>query len=105
MRLVRKNYDKANRCPGWSGSGFSEYPWETKQNATVDCTNGNSGYYDDSYRLNNWADWNFHMCDECGTLTLPRVLRYIDPEYWYSLHITRFVRKTKRNMKKFMKRK
>lgn len=100
MSLVRKNYDKPNRCPGWSGSGILEYPWETKQNSKVTCEGASSGYYNDHSVSGVYANFNFHKCTECGTVTLPIVLEYIDPEYWYSIYVARFVRQIKRRVKK-----
>lgn len=74
MRAVRKDYDKPNRCPGWSGSGIREYPWERSKPF---CDGGPSGYYADD--CNNWR---VHQCGTCGLRTLPYVTRYIDPD-WY----------------------
>lgn len=87
MKLVRKDYNKSNRCPGWSGSGIRQYPWEAKQNNAMNCPSGKSGHYDDMSRIDDWSNWNFHKCDDCGTVTLPYVLRVIDPEYWYSIKL------------------
>lgn len=113
MRFVRKDYNKSNRCPAWSGSGIHEYGWEKKLNEQVDCRGGSSGHYKDlsrfhkntdgtsgwkpSSRLWNPADWNFHRCEECGTITLPYVARFIDPEYW--LHVKLYNLKMNTNYK------
>lgn len=107
MLPVRKNYDKPNRCPGWSGSGIREYGWETKQNSTVECNSSSSGYYADVSRIDKYANFNFHQCEDCGTITLPIILQYVDPEYWYSIHgmrlkwaIRRHLRYAKKNITK-----
>lgn len=78
--IVRKNYDKPNRCPAWSGAGMhTQYPWERN---LPHCESGNSGYYlDGIVRGYGRADWAIHRCAECGVHTWPYVLRWLDPLY------------------------
>lgn len=103
--LVRKDYDKPNRCPAWSSSGITfTYPRERR---LPECRNGSSGYYaahrvlderfpgfyDDEeateaekrlYRREvKRINWRFHVCAECGTRTMPLNFRYFDPDWWW----------------------
>lgn len=70
MRIMRSNYDKARRCPNWSGPAFK---------ASDDgCPGG---------MLNGWYElkhpqWHFMKCEKCGTWVLPNVLRNLDPSWW-----------------------
>lgn len=79
-RIVRKDYDKPNRCPAWSGPGMNfTYPWEK---SLPGCRNGSSGYYlDGAERGYARAGWRVHRCRECGTRTWPYALRWLDPFY------------------------
>ena len=81
MRAVRKDYDKPNRCPGWSGSGIREYPWE---HGKPFCDGGFSGYYTDD--CNNWR---VHRCYVCGLRTLPFATTYIDPDWYLRVKLPR----------------
>ena len=73
--LYRKDYNKPNRCPGWSYSGFNwTLPWEK----LTDCPNGSSGYYADDF-----GPWHVHQCPKCGVKTLPYATRFLDPDYLY----------------------
>lgn len=86
MKIVRKDYNKPNRCPSWSGAGMSQYSWESKVLGEDLCHGGSSGYYADGMRIGyTLAGWNFHRCDECDVLTLPYVLRWVDPDYWWGV--------------------
>lgn len=103
--LVRKDYNKPNRCPAWSGAGMSlTYPPEGR---LPDCPDGNSGFYaayralDD--RFPGFTDgeaataaearayrserrrigWQFHQCAACGTRTMPLNFRRFDPDWWW----------------------
>ena len=69
MRAVRKDYDKPNRCPGWSGSGIREYPWERGKPY---CDSGSSGYYADDCNQRH-----FHQCGTCGLRTLPFAAAFV----------------------------
>lgn len=98
--IYRKDYDKPNRCPGWSGAGIKPYPWEKSEK--TNCTNGNSGYYDSAInfrekypRFDGYdyliADLQFHKCAECGLMTWPYATRFIDPDYWVNLKASMFI--------------
>ena len=103
-RLVRKDYNKANRCPAWSGPGLNfTYPWERDLPACRDGSSGiyaeASGIYDAHPGYLDWdredprrktverrlrrVDWHFHQCLECGTRTLPLAFRFFDPGWWW----------------------
>lgn len=73
MRVMRKNYDKPNRCPSWSGPAW-------KGETRTECEGGSTGYY-----LDNCNEWNFHRCKKCGVWTLPFSTRWVDPAWvvWY----------------------
>ena len=81
MRAVRKDYDKPNRCPGWSGAGFREYPWERDK---PHCDSGSSGYYTDDCNI-----WHVHQCSVCGLRTLPFATAFVDPDWYLRVKLPR----------------
>lgn len=84
MRLMRANYDKPHRCPGWSGPG-----WGGIKNDVCEGTTSIRDRYDGPF----WQ-WKLRRHDECGTVTLPYVLRWLEWEtYWLKVGIWRFNRK------------
>lgn len=81
-RIVRKDYDKPNRCPSWAGPGIIPYFFEKD---LPDCDNGQSGYYDDDCNL-----WHFHECSTCGVKTFPIFFNYFDPQWWLRIKAPRW---------------
>ena len=84
MKLVRKDGDKANRCPAWSKPGLGHlYPWERN---LPKCPAGSSGYYDDMEKRGDFkSGWAIHTCTKCGTKTLPYYWNKVDPIMTYEI--------------------
>lgn len=84
MRVMRRNYDKPHRCPGWSGPAFK---W--KHIRGVDefaCAYlGPRGEPDAKGRAANGPDpWNSYglvRCPGCNTWVLPYWMRWLDVSY------------------------
>jgi len=95
MRLMRPNYDKRRRCPGWSGPAMK---WAKDDTRT--CNSGSIDiytYYDPNKPwygepgYSRWTDladkwrtnWKFGHCTnaDCDVVTLPWVFRLIDPSW------------------------
>jgi len=77
-RVMRPNYDKAHRCPAWSGPAMRPGP------DTSDCP---GGYITIDYDTPGWQ-WRTHTCPSCGTVTLPDVVRRVDPA-WLRIKVRR----------------
>lgn len=77
MKIMRSNYDKAHRCPGWSGPALKDIEPSICDGGSFAQTFGNERYWHnvDPY-------WRFHKCRTCGTLVLPSNFRYFDPVWW-----------------------
>jgi hypothetical protein len=70
FKVMRSNYDKAWRCPDWSGPAF--------RGGKGDCPGGSFG------RRWSWTDhpeWRLMRCTKCGTYVLPNVLKWLDPSW------------------------
>jgi hypothetical protein len=74
MRISRPDYDKAHRCPGWSGGGMTRY-------ATVRRCDG--GYLHGDIYAGRWWRFRMNRCDTCDLLVLPYVVRYLDWRTWF----------------------
>lgn len=79
MTVMRANYDKLHRCPGWSGGG-----WDGIDVPVCAGKTSAAGIYE--RRL--WAVRPYTH-EECGTLILPSALRWFEPQtyrwQWTSL--------------------
>lgn len=70
MKIMRSNYDKARRCPNWSGPAM--------RGGSGDCPGGMLARWHE-YRH---PQWHIMRCPKCGTVVLPNVLRVLDPAWW-----------------------
>lgn len=82
MRVMRRNYDKPHRCPGWSGPAFK---WKQIRGVNgIDC-----GYLGPrrlvECRTRNgpeaWNSYGLVRCPGCKTWVLPYWARWVDPVY------------------------
>jgi len=75
----RHCYDKPHRCPGWAGGGWS-HPREGKSICPSGSLSAQIWRDDNRFR---W--WKSYQCELCGTRTIPRVTRWLDPTWlwWY----------------------
>lgn len=110
MYLRRHCYDKPHRCPGRAGGGW-RYPYLTERPGWWDDEHDGPWERDTRTRRTHWWQrkhrcdtghlyalaypdpwrlWRWHRCNECDVLTLPIVVRYLDPS-WYR-HAYRFHR-------------
>ena len=65
-------YDKAHRCPAWSGPAMRNGPDDDR------CPSGRIVInYDDRM----WR-WKTHRCTSCDVVVLPDVIRDLDPVWW-----------------------
>lgn len=72
MKIMRSNYDKVRRCPGWSGPA-----WKASEEI---CPGGMLiDWYEYPYKV---AQWRFMKCERCGTIVLPNVLKWLDYTWW-----------------------
>ena len=71
MKIMRSNYDKPWRCPGWSGPAF--------RSRDRGCPSGSGAQM--FLRYGRAAPWKFWRCPECGTLVLPAGWCWFDPTY------------------------
>lgn len=71
MNFRRHNYDKGWRCPGWSGGGFS-----SPRPSRDICQGGSFAPH-----WNHGCQWHFHKCQECGTIAIPLVTKWLDPTW------------------------
>lgn len=72
MRIMRSDYNKAHRCPSWSGPG-----WVWRKN--YGCENG----YIKSRAWGKWyAPFEFARCSECDVITLPLFLQWFEWRTW-----------------------
>lgn len=71
MRVCRLNYDKAHRCPTWSGPAW-------KAGSHEGC---NGSFASFMYERRAWA-WRFTRCPQCRVLCLPYVTRRLDWTWW-----------------------
>lgn len=78
MRLRRHCYDKPWRCPGWAGGGF-RFPSDRRRI----CDGGTLVRYWD--KGHHWLiNWQFHRCEDCGTVALPIGIKWMDPAWlWW----------------------
>ena len=70
MKIMRPNYDKAWRCPDWSGPAL--------KGGKGDCPGGSTAsMWGSDYDL-----WKVFVCRSCGTIILPSHIRKLDPTWW-----------------------
>lgn len=83
MRLSRPCYDKMHRCPGWAGGGVCFARGESR------CDNGHlrplRGGTGDKIYAGRLRRLRFNRCDTCDVVTLPYVIRYVDPRNLWSV--------------------
>lgn len=79
MRIRKACYDKAHRCPGWAGGGFRFAKKDV-------CDNGYIPYSE-----SRWDSWKVKKCATCGTIRLPIITKWLDPE-WVSYVVRHKVR-------------
>jgi hypothetical protein len=77
MKIMRSNYDKAHRCPGWAGPAL-------KGIEPSICASGSFAkeFHIQQYWYNKDPYWRFHKCRTCGTVVLPSNFRKFDPVWW-----------------------
>lgn len=77
IRVSRLNYDKAHRCPAWSGGGWRPGPDDSECSAS---------FASFLYGRRAWQ-WRFTRCRQCAVLCLPLVTRWLDPSWlrWYAV--------------------
>lgn len=89
MRIMRRNYDKPHRCPGWSGPAFK---WKQIRGVN-EFTCGYLGPREWSEEAGHAQDgpdpWNSYglvRCPGCKTWVLPHWARFLDPTYlWWKV--------------------
>jgi hypothetical protein len=78
MKIMRSNYDKAWRCPNWSGPGL--------RGGGGPCPGGSL-----ARRWSYGRPWlRVFRCEKCGTYILPNALKWADPS-WLKFVIERKV--------------
>lgn len=97
MRLSRLNYDKAHRCPGWSGAAFkgnrrelcpgagyvtAHRPWDKDRD-------GDEGYPGHPAE----SQWMFAYCNKCDVMCWPYATRWLDPGWWFGFVVWNWRRK------------
>jgi hypothetical protein len=82
VRVMRRNYDKPHRCPGWSGPAFKAGRIE---GIDADlCGYLGPRELDGSGLRSGPAAWNSYglvRCPGCKTWVLPVWARWLDPTY------------------------
>ena len=83
MRVMRRNYDKAHRCPGWSGPAF--------KGGRINLDADKCGYLAPRGDINTkgvaangpdpWTSYGLVYCPGCKTWVLPYWARWVDPSY------------------------
>lgn len=82
MRVMRRNYDKPHRCPGWSGPAFkAQTLWGIdpelcaylgpRRLVEARVRNGPEA----------WHSYGLVRCPGCKTWVLPYWMRWTDPSY------------------------
>jgi hypothetical protein len=73
IRVSRLDYDKAHRCPTWSGGGW--------RGSDRHCDGSFASFI---YERRHWR-WRFTRCHQCDVVCLPYVTRWLDPSWlwWY----------------------
>ncbi len=80
MRLQRLNYDKARRCPTWSGPALRG-PIPKYEDT---CPGGMITFTNKDGDLKKFYKFRFFACPECGVTTLPYYLGLvISPSIWF----------------------
>lgn len=87
MRVMRRNYDKPHRCPGWSGPAMKAGP-ANRINAHLcgylgprGCPVGPIGESVTPDGPDPWNSWGLVRCPGCKTWVLPYWMRWVDPSY------------------------
>lgn len=84
MRVMRRNYDKPHRCPGWSGPAFKADRIDGIDSSRCAYL-GPNGDPNRKGRTSNgpetWNSWGLVRCPGCRTWVLPYWMRWIDPSY------------------------
>ena len=82
MRVMRRNYDKPHRCPGWSGPAMKA--------GRIDGIDADRCGYLAPRRLTEfhvrngpdaWNSYGLVRCPGCKTWVLPYWMRWADPSY------------------------
>lgn len=88
MRFSRSNYDKAHRCPGWSGGGWisAEQRRCPSGYITYGITRAEMEHIIDGHW---WAKYprayHFGQCTMCDVVVWPLFTRWLDPT-WLKWH-------------------
>jgi hypothetical protein len=90
LRVMRSNYDKAWRCPQWSGPALRV--------GGGDCP---SGSFAQAWSTKRHPEWRMLQCQKCGTWALPNVLKWLDPSWlrswaWWRIREWKYERKMER---------
>jgi hypothetical protein len=91
VKLSRANYDKAHRCPSWSGAAF-KYPRGARR---LTCDGGSvyaapyPGRLPEGVLAGRYLyahPFRFGHCTRCDITVLPLATRWLDPAYlWFKL--------------------
>jgi hypothetical protein len=85
MRVMRRNYDKPHRCPGWSGPALKAGRLDGIDGDKCGYLAPRGEWSEERFRSldgpDSWNSYGLVRCPGCKTWVLPYWMRYVDPTY------------------------